>query len=81
MQIVRRPTRERALTTVVVLHDLNIATRFSDRIAVKRGGRLICHGGPDVVIRTDMSADVFGVEAALASAPDGSATVTPPRAV
>ena len=81
MEIVRRLTHERELTTIVILHDLNIAARFCDRIAVMRGGQLVCQGAPDAVIRTDMIADVFGVEAALASTPDGSIMVTPLRAV
>ncbi len=79
MEIVRRLTHERGLTTIVILHDLNIAARFADRIAVMRGGRRVCHGTPDAVIRTEMIADVFGVEAALSLAPDGSLVVAPLR--
>lgn len=81
MQTVRRLTHERRLTTIVVLHDLSIAARFADRIAVICAGRLICHGPPAEVIEPDTVAAVFGVEAALSAAPDGSLVVTPLRAV
>ncbi|WP_186418227.1 ABC transporter ATP-binding protein [Bosea sp. CS1GBMeth4] len=81
MQTVRRLTHERRLTTVVVLHDLNIAARFADRIAVICAGRLIRHGRPAEVIEPETVATVFGVEAAMSAAPDGSLVVTPLRAV
>lgn len=81
METVRRLTHERRLTTVVVLHDLNIAARFADRIAVICAGRLVCHGRPADVIEPDTVATVFGVEAAMSAAPDGSLVVTPLRAV
>jgi iron complex transport system ATP-binding protein len=81
MQIVRRLTHERRLTTIVILHDLNIAARFADRIAVMSRGRLACHGAPKAVIEPAMVAEVFGVEAAMSSAPDGALIVTPLRAV
>lgn len=81
MQIVRRLTHQRRLTTIVILHDLNIAARFADRIAVMCRGRLICHGSPKAVIEPAMIAEVFGVEAAMSSTPDGSLIVTPLRAV
>ena len=81
MQIVRRLTHGRRLTTIVILHDLNIAARFADRIAVMGQGRLVCHGAPKAVIEPAMVAEVFGVEAAMSSAPDGSLIVTPLRAM
>ncbi|PTM39605.1 ABC transporter ATP-binding protein [Bosea sp. 124] len=81
MEIVRRQTTARRLTTLVILHDLNIAARFADSIAVMREGRLLCHGPPERVIGSAMLAAVFGVEAALSTAPDGRLVVTPLRAI
>lgn len=81
MQTVRRLTREGGLTTIVILHDLNIAARFADRIAVMKSGRLVCQGAPEAVVEPGMLASVFGVEAALSSAPDGRLAMTPLRAL
>ena len=81
MQTVGRLTRELELTTIVILHDLNIAARFADRIAVMKQGRLICQGKPDTVVEPAMLATVFGVEAALSTAPDGRLAMTPLRAL
>ncbi len=81
MEIVLRMTRARSLTTLVILHDLNIAARFADAVMVMRQGRVVCCGKPDDVIELEMVASVFGVQAALSSAPDGRLVVTPLRAL
>lgn len=81
METVRKMTRARRLTTLVVLHDLNIAARFADSVLVMRHGLAVCHGRPAEVIAHDMIASVFGVEAALSHAPDGRLLVTPMRAL
>jgi iron complex transport system ATP-binding protein len=81
MEIVLRLTKARNLTTLIVLHDLNIAARFADAVAVMRRGRLVRHGRPPRVIDAAMVASVFEVEAALSSAHDGRLIVTPLRAL
>lgn len=81
MEIVLRLTKTHGLTTIVILHDLNIAARFADTVMVMRQGRVVCCGTPDGVIDEGMVASVFGVEAALSSAPDGRLVVTPMRAL
>ena len=81
MEIVLRMTRARSLTTLVILHDLNIAARFADAVMVMRQGRLVCCGKPEGVIDAAMVASVFGVEASLSIDPQGRLIVTPLRAL
>ncbi|PZR93793.1 MAG: ABC transporter ATP-binding protein [Stutzerimonas stutzeri] len=81
MEVVSHATRERALTTVVVLHDLNIAARFADTVAVLQHGRLACHGRPETMIEPAMVARVFEVQAAMYAAPDGRPIMMPIRAL
>ncbi|WP_082359008.1 ABC transporter ATP-binding protein [Bosea sp. AAP35] len=81
MEIVLRMTRTRSLTTLVILHDLNIAARFADAVMVMREGRAVCCGQPGDVIDKAMVAAVFGVEAALSAAPDGRLIMTAMRAL
>ncbi|UDL94049.1 ABC transporter ATP-binding protein [Lichenihabitans sp. PAMC28606] len=50
-------------TSIVALHDLNLAAMFCDTIVVLKGGRVMCAGTPDAIITADMIRDVFGVEA------------------
>ncbi len=43
-------SRERNVTVCAVLHDLNIASTFSDRIILLAGGEIIVQGEPSVVM-------------------------------
>jgi iron complex transport system ATP-binding protein len=53
------------VTVVAVLHDLNHALMFCDRVAVLRDGRLDAIGAPAEVLTRRRLADVFRVEAEI----------------
>lgn len=55
-----------ALTTVVALHDLNLAARFCHRVGVLQDGRLVACGPPHEVLTRELIARVFGVAAEVA---------------
>lgn len=58
--------RARSGTAVVaVLHDLNLAVRFADRIIVLRKGAVAADGSPAETITDRMIADVFDVETSI----------------
>jgi len=44
MTLLRRLADERAMTVVVVLHDLNVAAQFADDVVAMNGGRVVHHG-------------------------------------
>lgn len=51
------------MSTVVVLHDLDLAAAFCDDLVVLDGGRLAAHGPAEDVLTSDLVAQVFGVAA------------------
>ena len=55
--------RERGITIVMVLHDLNHAARYADRVVALRTGRIIAQGPPQSVLTAETLAEVFGVSA------------------
>jgi ferric hydroxamate transport system ATP-binding protein len=57
----RRLNRERGLTIVWVLHDLNQAAAYSDEIVLMRGGRIVAQGTPDAIIDPRHLEATFGV--------------------
>jgi iron complex transport system ATP-binding protein len=77
LDLVRRETRARGLTTIVTLHDLNAAARFADRLAVLHDGRLTRYGAPEAVIDDDLLAEVWGVAARVTLDDQALPTVTP----
>ncbi len=62
---VRELSRERGVTVVSALHDLNLAARFSDRIVVLSRGRRVADGVPADVLSEELLARVWGVVADL----------------
>jgi iron complex transport system ATP-binding protein len=77
LDLVRRETRARGLTTLVTLHDLNAAARFADRLAVLHDGRMRCCGTPEAVLDGDMLAAVWGIHARVTLDEHALPTVTP----
>ena len=59
MEYLRECRRETA--SLVVLHDLNLALRFADRIAVMADGRVVACGTNEEIATSGVLAEVFGV--------------------
>ncbi len=57
--------RERGVTLVTSLHDLEQAASIAHRVAVLHRGRLYAVGKPERVIEPGMMRDVFGVDASI----------------
>ncbi|MDO9456619.1 ABC transporter ATP-binding protein [Nocardioides sp.] len=63
LDLVTRLNRERGRTVAMVLHDLNLAARYSDVVVVMDRGRVVQQGGPAEIFTAEMLASVFGLEA------------------
>ncbi|WP_374309413.1 ABC transporter ATP-binding protein [Methylocella sp.] len=57
----RRLNRERGVTIVAVLHDLNQAAALADRVLLMEGGRVRHDGPPETALAAGPLKDVFGV--------------------
>ena len=64
---------------VAVLHDLNLAAAYADRIALLDGGRLAGLGSPWAVLREDLLGSVFGHPVSVTRSPSGDAPLVVPR--
>ncbi len=70
MALVRRLAHDLARTAVaVVLHDLNLAAQYADRILLLRGGHAVATGTPSAVLTADNLRHTFGVEAEIVPHP------------
>ncbi|CAM5783536.1 ABC transporter ATP-binding protein [Castellaniella caeni] len=63
MDLLRHETQAQGLTTMIVLHDLNMALQHSDDTLLIRAGELVGHGSPETVITTQSLAQVYQVNA------------------
>ncbi|MDP3340551.1 ABC transporter ATP-binding protein [Frigidibacter sp.] len=65
-----RLVRDLDLTSIVALHDLNLAAMFCDRILVLQAGRVVACGNPSDVLTEDLLRRVFRVEAEVSLSAD-----------
>ncbi|OSC64975.1 ABC transporter [Streptomyces sp. 4F] len=62
---------ESGCTVVMVLHDLNLATRYSDNLVVMRDGAILAQGHPRDVITAELLHEAFGLRAKVIDDPVG----------
>ena len=78
LELVQRLNRDLGRTVVMVLHDISLAARYSDRIVAMRDGRIVASGTPAEVITPRLLWDVFGLKAQVIAEPtDGRPHVVP----
>lgn len=54
--------QSRGTTIVLVLHDINLAARYSDELIVMQQGQVFAHGSPKQVITEETVNHVFGLD-------------------
>lgn len=70
--------RKHGTTIVMVLHDINLSTRYADHIFALYQGKLVSEGEPSKVITSTLVKDIFGLDcAAIADPVSGSPLVIP----
>ncbi|WP_312808798.1 ABC transporter ATP-binding protein [Corynebacterium variabile] len=69
LDLVNRLRRDLDRTVVMVLHDLNLAIRYSDNLVVMRDGDLIATGKPEEIITSELLKDVFELDATVIEDP------------
>ena len=80
LELVARLHAERGRTVVVVLHDLNLAARYAQRLVAMKDGALVASGTPQEVLTEALLAEVFELEARVLTDPvAGTPMVVPVR--
>lgn len=69
LELCRGLNRTTGHTLVAVLHDLNQAARYADRVVALRGGRIVADGPPAAVVTAEVLREVFEVEARVVEDP------------
>ena len=75
-----RKEAHRGSGVFVVLHDLNLAARFGDRIALLCRGSIVAQGTPVNVLRNDTLSEVFGCHVQVGKLPPASLPFVLPQA-
>ncbi|PXF53842.1 MAG: heme ABC transporter ATP-binding protein [Candidatus Methanophagaceae archaeon] len=62
MELLKRLTMQEGLIVIAVIHDLNLAAHYCDRLVLLHRGRVVSIGTPESVLNPDNIKDTFGAD-------------------
>lgn len=80
MEIMKQLVTEKSLSSVIAIHDLNLASRYADRVVMMKKGQVFASGDPAQVFTPDNIASVYGVET-IVERKNGSLFIIPQKPV
>lgn len=63
MEIMKNIVKNKGISAIMALHDLNLASRYADRIIMMKGGKIFAAGNPASVLTVENIKQVYGVRA------------------
>ncbi|MEZ5297033.1 MAG: ABC transporter ATP-binding protein [Ilumatobacteraceae bacterium] len=79
LELVTTLNREAGRTIVLVLHDLNLACRYSHHLVAMRDGRIMATGTPHEVVTAERVHDVFGLDCVVIDDPVAGTPLVVPK--
>jgi len=76
VQLINKLNKELNLTVIMVLHDINLASRFSDQIIALHSGKLIIQDTPENVLNTASLKQIYGIELGLITPANAEKPIT-----
>ena len=77
LSIVKGLTRSRQLSVIMAMHDLNLASRFSDKMIMLKQGCIFAVGTPESVLTEENIESVYGVKSHVTNSVLDRPQVTP----
>jgi len=71
-RLLRQLVQERQFNVCCVLHDLNLAARYADRIILLEKGQIVDNGTPQEVLTESALRNLYRAEISVAHAPDNA---------
>jgi len=70
LELLDKLNKECELTVIMVLHDLNLAARFSHRIVALKAGEICLDGAPEDILTEDHISEIFSVKSQVVTVGD-----------
>lgn len=65
LELVEKLNKELGITIIMVLHDLNLAARYSDYLYALKDGKLYAKGEPETILTEENLKKIFHIEASV----------------
>ncbi|WP_428944024.1 Fe3+-hydroxamate ABC transporter ATP-binding protein FhuC [Pantoea sp. FN060301] len=76
LALIQRLSRERGLTVIAILHDINIAARYCDSLVALREGGMIAQGDAQAIMQPEVLDRIYGIPMGILPHPNGGAPVS-----
>jgi len=63
LEILRRIAREKGISILMSLHDVNLALKYSDRLVFMKDGKIVAYGLSPSTLGPSIIMEVYGVDA------------------
>ncbi len=77
METAKKYTKKTGSITIIVLHDIALAARYSDEILLLHDGYSIQQGIPEEVLKEELLEKIYGVELDISKSSRGFISITP----
>jgi iron complex transport system ATP-binding protein len=81
IEIIREKVMERNISAIMAVHDLNLASKYTDRIIMMKDGKIFDTGTPESVLTPENIRSVYGVVAEVINNNGGSPHIIPLRSL
>ena len=78
MELVSHLSHTLGLGIIIVLHDINLAARYCDRLVALHGGQVLAEGAPDEMMNPATLKDIYGVEMQVITPPQSQQQIAVP---
>ena len=77
LELEREICRTGGIAAIFIIHDLNLAARFADRIAILHNKRIAAIGSPQQVLTEEILSEVYGIPVRVLNDPEEGLIVLP----
>ena len=81
IEIIREKVMERNISAIMAVHDLNLASKYTDRIIMMKDGKIFDTGTPECVLTPENIRSVYGVVAEVINNNGDSPHIIPVRSL
>lgn len=75
MTYLKKACDEFKRTIVLVMHDINFASKYSDKICAMKDGKIMAFGNPNEIMKKDILTEIFETDIDIIKGPDGPIAV------
>jgi len=75
LELVHRLSADNGISVIIVIHDINMAVRYCDRMVALKSGKILAHGLPQEFMTESRLAEIYDVSMGIVQKPDAGGSL------